>query len=74
MAIKNGKVVGTSYTGQDGAKFGGFHRDSSQPKSAWNSSGKVYQGNMGEGPASKSGSLLGKGKFKSTCKDCGGKM
>lgn len=66
---------GSNYVGSFGPKFGGFYGDSPQPKSGW---GKFdgegsNKGRHGD-PESRRGELLGKGKFKPTCKSCGGKM
>ena len=63
---------GSDYAGSNFPKSGGFLKQSSQPKPAWGGGGE-YKGNMGAGPASSKGSMLGK-KWKSTCKGCGGKM
>lgn len=66
---------GTAYAGQLKTGFGGLAKESTQPKSAWSnpSTTKSNMGSSGD-PASKKGSLLGKGKFTPTCKSCGGKM
>lgn len=67
---------GTAYAGQMKMGYGGFHKQSTQPKSAWTSEGKSVGSNMGAmgNPPPKRGALLGPGKFKPTCKSCGGKM
>lgn len=48
--------------------FGGFRKDSKQPKSGWTSAGAPVKPGSGN-----SSSGFGK-KWKSTCSSCGGKM
>lgn len=57
---------GTAYVGQAKMGFGGFHKESTQPKSAWTNA-------SGSGENVKSKGML-KQTFKPTCKTCGGKM
>jgi len=66
---------GTAYVGQAKMGYGGFHKQSTQPKSAWTSEGKSVGSNMGSAgdPPSTKGSMFGQ-KWKPTCKSCGGKM
>jgi hypothetical protein len=64
---------GTNYVGSLGPKFGGFYGDSPQPKAGWQKFDNANHQSKGDSASSK-GSLLGKNKWKSTCKGCGGKM
>lgn len=65
---------GSHYVGSQSDAFGGFYKESKQPKPAWGGGGE-YKGNKGSAgdPASKKNSMFGK-KWTPTCKSCGGKM
>lgn len=62
---------GTAYVGEAKGKFGGLFRENKQPQAF--GSAKKTMSNMGESALSTKGSMMGK-KWKSTCKNCGGKM
>lgn len=63
---------GSNYVGSTKPGFGGFHKDSAQPRGGW-ASGFGSDRSPVKKESSGSGKLLGK-KWKSSCKGCGGKL